>query len=189
MTPTAKKIPTAKKPPNPYPVWPRFGSVRLRFVHGTVRVVPVFGSYGSCGEGTSVEFQQKGTVPVSVSVPGKQFRRFRFFFRFLEKRFRRFRFSVLVRLLRRLAHISEKSLICLNFRDTLLCSPTKVLSHRYVSLKSSPMKAALISRTKWLKHIAAISEPNTPFFLWDSWRFGSVNAEIASDCDGAILVR
>ena len=24
--------------------WPRFSSVRLRFVHGTVRVVPVFGS-------------------------------------------------------------------------------------------------------------------------------------------------
>ena len=28
-----------------------------------------------------------------------------------------------------------------------------------------------------------------PFFLWDFWRFGSVNAEIASDCDCAILVR
>ena len=28
-----------------------------------------------------------------------------------------------------------------------------------------------------------------PLFLWDFWRFGSVNAEIASDCDCAILVR
>ena len=27
------------------------------------------------------------------------------------------------------------------------------------------------------------------FFLWDFWRFGSINAEIASDCDCAILVR
>ena len=29
----------------------------------------------------------------------------------------------------------------------------------------------------------------TPFFLQDFWRFGCVNAEIASDCDCAILVR
>ena len=36
---------------------------------------------------------------------------------------------------------------------------------------------------------AAISEPQSPFFLRDFWRFGSVNAEIASDCDCAILVR
>ena len=28
-------------------MWRRFGSVRLRFVHGTVRAVPVFGSDGS----------------------------------------------------------------------------------------------------------------------------------------------
>ena len=28
-----------------------------------------------------------------------------------------------------------------------------------------------------------------PFFLQDLWRFGSVNTEIASDCDCAILVR
>ena len=35
----------------------------------------------------------------------------------------------------------------------------------------------------------AISEPETPFFLWDFWRFGSVYAEIASDCECAILVR
>ena len=61
---------------------PRFGSVR---------------NYGSCMErfewfrfsvltvppgrgflGTSVAFQQKGTVPVPVSVPEKRFRRFRF---------------------------------------------------------------------------------------------------------------
>ena len=33
--------------------WPRFGSVRLRFVHGTVRAVPVFGSDGSSGERAS----------------------------------------------------------------------------------------------------------------------------------------
>ena len=30
--------------------WPRFGWVRLRFMHGTVRTVPVFGSDGSRGE-------------------------------------------------------------------------------------------------------------------------------------------
>ena len=33
-----------------FPGWPRFGSVRLRFAHGTVRAVPVFGSDGSCAE-------------------------------------------------------------------------------------------------------------------------------------------
>ena len=36
---------------------------------------------------------------------------------------------------------------------------------------------------------AAISELANPFFLRDFWRFGSVNAEIASDCDCEILVR
>ena len=35
------------------PGWPRFSSVRLQFVHGTVRVVPVFGSDGSSGERVS----------------------------------------------------------------------------------------------------------------------------------------
>ena len=41
-----------------------------------------------------------------------------------------------------------------------------------------------------LRFRAAISEPKTPFFLRDFWRFGSVNSpEIASDCDCAILVR
>ena len=49
-------------------------------------------------------------------------------------------------------------------------------------------------RVRWkvasdLRFRAAISEPKTPMFLWDFWRFGSVNAEIASDCDCAILVR
>ena len=48
-------------------------------------------------------------------------------------------------------------------------------------------------RVRWevasdLRFRAAISEPKTPFFLRDFWRFGSVNAEIASDCDCAILV-
>ena len=43
-------------------------------------------------------------------------------------------------------------------------------------------------RVRWkvasdLRSRAAISEPETPFFLRDFWRFGSVNAEIASDCD------
>ena len=64
------------------------GSVRLRFVHGTVRVVPVFGSDSSCGKGFSVlqysfkkerhgsgsgfGFWKTGpAVPVPVSVPGK----------------------------------------------------------------------------------------------------------------------
>ena len=68
--------------------WLQFGSVPLQFVHGTARAVPVFGSDGSSGErvlGTSVQFKQKGTVPVSV--PAKRFRRFRFLFRFPEKRF------------------------------------------------------------------------------------------------------
>ena len=49
-------------------------------------------------------------------------------------------------------------------------------------------------RVRWkvasdLRFRAAISEPQNPFFLRDFWRFGSVNAEIASDCDCAILVR
>ena len=49
-------------------------------------------------------------------------------------------------------------------------------------------------RVRWkvasdLRFRAAISEPKSPFFLRDFWRFGSVNAEIASDCDCAILVR
>ena len=50
-------------------------------------------------------------------------------------------------------------------------------------------------RVRWkvasdLRFRAAMSEPKTPsFFLRDFWRFGSVNAEIASDCDCAILVR
>ena len=61
------------------------GSVRLRFGDGTVRAVPVFGSGGSSGEGVFVCFStvSQRTVPVPASVPGKQFRRFRFRFRFL----------------------------------------------------------------------------------------------------------
>ena len=54
--------------------WPRFGSVRLRFLHGTVRAVPVVGSDGSSLEGVLCMFQycfdRKG--------------RFRFRFRFLK---------------------------------------------------------------------------------------------------------
>ena len=47
-------------------------------------------------------------------------------------------------------------------------------------------------RARWkvasdLRFRAPISQ--NPFFLRDFWRFGSVNAEIASDCDRAILVR
>ena len=55
--------------------WPRFGSVRLRFGDGTVRVVPVFGSGGSSKEGVldNVFFS-------TASQRG----RFRFRFRFLE---------------------------------------------------------------------------------------------------------
>ena len=46
-------------------------------------------------------------------------------------------------------------------------------------------------RVRWkvasdLRFRAAISEPKTPFFLRDFWRFGPVNADIASDCDCAI---
>ena len=67
--------------------WPRFGSVRLRFGDGTVRVVPVFGSGGSSKEGflrVSVQFNREDgsgsgfgswktvlAVPVPRSVPGK----------------------------------------------------------------------------------------------------------------------
>ena len=50
-----------------------------------VRAVPVFGSGSSSGEGGFWCFStvyQKGAVPVSV--PEKQFRRFRFRLRFLE---------------------------------------------------------------------------------------------------------
>ena len=39
-------------------------------------------------------FNRKGRLPVPVSVPEKRFRRLRFLFRFLERRFRRFRFPV-----------------------------------------------------------------------------------------------
>ena len=53
--------------------WPRFGSVRLRFGHGMVRAVPVFGSAGSSKEGVFLCFS-------TVSQRG----RFRFRFRFLE---------------------------------------------------------------------------------------------------------
>ena len=80
--------------------WPRFGSVA------------VWGWNGSSGSGFRFRrflckkgflyfstVQQERTVPVSVSVPGKRFRRFRFRFWFREKRFRRFRFPVPVRLL------------------------------------------------------------------------------------------
>ena len=49
-------------------------------------------------------------------------------------------------------------------------------------------KAAMESRQR-----SAISGcdfwAQNPFFLRDTWRFGSVNTEIASDCDCAILVR
>ena len=55
------------------------GSVRLRFVHGTVRAVPVFGSDDCSAERVSVRsctVQGHGTVPVSVSE--KRFGRFWF---------------------------------------------------------------------------------------------------------------
>ena len=72
------------------------GSVRLRFMHGTIRVVPVFGFDGSSGKGF-----------FSVSILFNRMRRFWFRFRFLKivsncsgsfcgfwkKRFRRFRFG------------------------------------------------------------------------------------------------
>ena len=64
--------------------WPRFGSVRLRFVYGTVRAVPVFGSDGSSGERvyrylSSLLTERHGfgsckmvpAVPVPLSVPTK----------------------------------------------------------------------------------------------------------------------
>ena len=49
-------------------------------------------------------------------------------------------------------------------------------------------------RVRWkvasdLRFRAAISGPKTPSFCGISGDFGSVNAEIASDCDCAILVR
>ena len=42
-------------------------------------------------------------------------------------------------------------------------------------------------RVRWkvasdLRFRVPISEAETPFFLQDFWRFGSVNAEIAGDC-------
>ena len=48
-------------------------------------------------------------------------------------------------------------------------------------------------RLRWkvasdLRFRAAISEPKTSSFCGILWRFGSVNAEIAGDCDCAILV-
>ena len=49
-------------------------------------------------------------------------------------------------------------------------------------------------RVRWkvasdLRFRVAIPGPKNPFFLRDFWRFGSVNAEIASDCDCAMLAR
>ena len=49
-------------------------------------------------------------------------------------------------------------------------------------------------RVRWkvasdLRFRAAISEPKTPSFCGISGDLASVNAEIASDCDCAILVR
>ena len=67
---------------------PRFGPVRYGSCMGwferfrfLVPTVPLW-------KGFSL-FEQEGTVPVPVSVPEKRFQRFRFLFRFLEKRFRR----------------------------------------------------------------------------------------------------
>ena len=60
--------------------WPRFGSVRLPFAHGTVRAVPVSVPTVPLGKGIlciSAAFEGNGTVPVPVSVPEKWFRRFR----------------------------------------------------------------------------------------------------------------
>ena len=49
-------------------------------------------------------------------------------------------------------------------------------------------------RVRWkvasdLRFRAAIFDPTNPFFCGISGDLGSVNAEIASDCDCAILVR
>ena len=56
--------------------------------------------------------------------------------------------------------------------------------HPYLS---APVQWKAASR---LRFRVAISEPElNPFFLQDFWRFGSVNTEIASDWDCAILVR
>ena len=57
-----------------------------------------------------------------------------------------------------------------------------------------PRFKTLKLRVRWkvgsdLRFRAAISEPETPFILWDFCRVCLVNAEIASDCDCAILVR
>ena len=49
-------------------------------------------------------------------------------------------------------------------------------------------KGAMESR--WRSAISGCDlRAKNPFLLRDFWRFGSVNAEIASDCDSAILVR
>ena len=67
--------------------------------------------------------------------------------------------------------------------------------------KRAPQKSLAISETdhcdlrvRWkvasdLRFQVAISDPENPFILRDFWRFDSVNAEIASNCDCAILVR
>ena len=73
------------------------GSVRLRFSCGTVQAIPVSASAVPLRKGGFLCFstvQERGTVPVPVLVPERRFRRFRFRFRFLDKRFRRFRFPV-----------------------------------------------------------------------------------------------
>ena len=79
----------------------RFGSVTVLARDGSSRSGCRFRRFLS-GRGfahVSILFWQKWTVPIPVSVSEKRFRRFRFCFRFLEKRFWRFRFPVPVRFL------------------------------------------------------------------------------------------
>ena len=79
-----------------------------------------------------------------------------------------------------------------DFRDLRLRCPSRTPKiARFLRQEKAMLHCDL--RVRWkvasdLRFRAAISEPETPFFCGISG-VGSVNAEIASDCDCAILVR
>ena len=64
----------------------------------------------------------------------------------------------------------------------------RAISETRESIVALRFKGAMESRWRFAILDCDLSAQN-PFFLQDFWRFGSVNAEIASDCDCAILVR
>ena len=82
---------------------------------------------------------------------------------------------------------------CNDFCDLRLRCPSWTpklapISETLESNAALPYECAMESRWQFAISGCAFWTPN-PFFLRDFWRFCSVNAEIASDCDRAILAR